>query len=190
MCIDLLTNPTVVGAIIGAIVGAIASAIFGIVISRYKFDKRKKGAKALIKSEINYIIDALEEFKEKYLEEEIKDLDNNMQDLINFYYIMSNFPILTNRNWINLISFIPSIFKEGEIDKINQFYVECEKLTDFAKSLEDEEPIDILTYFNNDEKSETKTLTPLKTINSHRNMFRNDINELIEFGGEIKQIFH
>ena len=47
MCIDLLTNPTAVGAIIGAIVGAIASAIFGIVISRYKFDKRKKVQKHL-----------------------------------------------------------------------------------------------------------------------------------------------
>ena len=31
MYIELLTNPTVIGAIIGAIVGAIASAIFALV---------------------------------------------------------------------------------------------------------------------------------------------------------------
>ena len=49
MYIELLTNPTVIGAIIGAIVGAIASAIFALVTSWYKFNKRKKGAKALIK---------------------------------------------------------------------------------------------------------------------------------------------
>ena len=71
MCIELLSNPTVIGAIIGAIVGAIASATFAIVTSWYKFNKRKKGAKALIKSELNYIIDSLEEFREKYVKEEI-----------------------------------------------------------------------------------------------------------------------
>ena len=59
MCIELLTNPTVIGAIIGAIVGAIASATFALVTSQYKFNKRKKGAKALIKSELDYIINSL-----------------------------------------------------------------------------------------------------------------------------------
>ena len=40
MCIDLLTNP----AVIGGLVGAIASAVFALVTSWYKFNKRKKGA--------------------------------------------------------------------------------------------------------------------------------------------------
>jgi len=38
MCIDLLTNP----AVIGGLVGAIASAVFALVTSWYKFNKRKK----------------------------------------------------------------------------------------------------------------------------------------------------
>ena len=45
MCIDLLTNPTVIGAIIGAILGAVASATFAIITSWYKFRKRKKRSK-------------------------------------------------------------------------------------------------------------------------------------------------
>ena len=44
MCIDLLTNP----AVIGGLVGAIASAVFALVTSWYKFNKRKKGALSLI----------------------------------------------------------------------------------------------------------------------------------------------
>lgn len=124
MCIDLLTNPTVIGDIIGALLGAIASAAFAIVTSWYKFRKRKKGAKALIHSEINYIVNALEEFYDKYLKDEIiLDDENKMnQELFNFYNMMPNFPIWTDRNWINLITFIPSIFKPDEIDKINNFY--------------------------------------------------------------------
>ncbi len=66
MCIEILYNPTVIGAIMGAIVGAIASAVFAIVTSWYKFNKRKKGAKALIKSEINYTLDAFEKFNGGY----------------------------------------------------------------------------------------------------------------------------
>lgn len=30
---------------------------------------------------------------------------------------------------------------------------------------------------------------PLNDINSHRNMFRKDLNELIEMGKEVKEIF-
>ena len=49
MCIDLLTNP----AVIGGLVGAIASAVFALVTSWYKFNKRKKGRTlSLIQSEI------------------------------------------------------------------------------------------------------------------------------------------
>ena len=54
MFTEILTNPTIIGSIIGAIVGAIASATFALIISWYKFNKRKNGANALIKSEINH----------------------------------------------------------------------------------------------------------------------------------------
>lgn len=187
MCIDLLTNPTVIGAIIGAILGAIASATFAIITSWYKFRKRKKGAKALIQSEINYIVNALEKFHDKYLKDEII-LDENImnQELFNFYNIMSNFPIWTDRNWINLITFIPSIFKPKEIDKINHFYAKCEETTDNAKALSEKTPYDQKFI---DGKLESEIPTDLNIINSHRNMFRKDLNDLIKLGNEVKEIF-
>lgn len=188
MYIELLTNPTVIGVIIGAIVGAIASAIFALVTSWYKFNKRKKGAKALIKSELNYIINSLEEFRDKHLKDEIIiDDDKQMNhEVFNFYNMMPNFPIWNNKNWINLITFIPSIFDEVEINKINQFYAKCEELTDNANALSEKEPFNELCI---EGQPPLKIPMPLNDINSYRNMFRNDLNELIEIGKEARKIF-
>lgn len=182
MFIEILSNLTVVGAIIGAIVGAVASASFAIITSQYKFNKQKKGALSLIKSEAIYIVDALEEFRDKYLKEE----KNENQELNNFYNIMHNFPIWTNKNWINLISFIPSILKEEEINKINQFYLKCEKVTDNAKALASTEP-----FYEMYNGSKLEKIIPKDPdeINIHRNMFKKDLNELIELGNETKKIF-
>ena len=188
MTIEILYNPAVIGAIIGAIVGAITSAILALIISQFKFNKRKNGAKALIKSEINYIVNDLDKFRGKYLKEEIKDVDKNISLLFNFYNALSNFPIWTNRNWINLISFIPSIFKGAEIDKINQFYAKCDELTNVVNALADKEPPNLGAYMNGE--IEAKELPSFKTINDDRTIFRNDLNELIKLGEEIKLIFH
>lgn len=184
MCIDLLINP----AVIGAIIGAIASATFALIASWYKFNKRKNGAKALIKSEITHIINTLKEFRDKYVKEEITDVDKNISHLVSFYNTMPNFPIWTNRNWINLISFIPSIFEETEIDKINQFYAKCDELTNVVNELADKKPPNLGGYINGE--IEAKELLSFKTINNDRTRFRNDLNELIKLGEEIKLIFH
>ena len=47
MAIEILYNPTIIGAIIGAIVGAIASAVFAIITEWKKFSKEKKAPKHL-----------------------------------------------------------------------------------------------------------------------------------------------
>ena len=52
---------------------------------------------------------------------------------------MSNFPIWTNVNWISLITFIPSIFEEKEMNEINQYYARYKELSDVAKTLVNEE---------------------------------------------------
>ena len=187
MFTEILTNPTIIGSIIGAIVGAIASATFALIISRYKFNKRKNGANALIKSEINHILDVLEKFKEKYLKEEIKiEKNKRYPEVFNFYNMMPNFPIWTNQNWINLINFIPSIFKEEEINKITNFYAKCEEITDAAKTLADKEPYNKISIGG---QPTGKIPMPSKDINNDRNMFRKDLNELIEMGNEVKEIF-
>lgn len=187
MCIEIINSPAVIGTIIGAIVGAVASTTFAIITSWYKFNKRKKGAKALIKSELDYIINALKKFREIYVKEEIIIDDNKMNhEVFNFYNIMSNFPVFSNRNWINLITFIPSIFDENEINNINQFYTKYEEITDNAKDLSDKKPYYELKTNGHPPK---KVPISLNEINSDRNMFRKDLNELINFGDEIKQIF-
>ncbi len=96
------------------------------------------------------------------------------------------FPIWNNQNWISLINFIPSILKEGEINKINNFYSKCDEVTDAANALADKEPFNELCI---EGQPTRKIPMPLNDINSHRNMFRKDLNELIEMGKEVKEIF-
>lgn len=184
MCIDLLTNP----AVIGGLVGAIASAVFALVTSWYKFNKRKKGSLSLIQSEIFYTIEVLKNFKDKYLKEEIILEDENKMnnELFNFYNKMANFPILTNRNWLNLISFIPDIFSEIEINKINKFYIKCDEVSDAADALSKTSNV---TSWEVQGEEPTYVPVPQEDINSHRNMFRKDLNELIKLGEEVKEIF-
>lgn len=199
MSIEILYNPAVLGAIIGALVGALASAIYALIISEYKFNKQKKGVKALLKSEINNIITNLKEFDEKYLKAEINDIDVNRELLMDFYYMMSNFPIWNKTNWINLLDFIPSIFKEEEINKINQFYTNCEEVTDVANSLAKKEPYNKVVIKNyqawhNKESSERyreefEVPKDLEYINADRNIFKQKLSELIEIGKEIEKIF-
>lgn len=186
MCIDLLTNPTVIGAIIGAIVGAVTSTAFAMGISYYKFNKRKNGAKALIKSEINYMINTFEKFRDENIKDKIT-LDNESEmnnEVFYFYNTISDFPGWNNRNWINLFAYIPSIFGIKEIDKINQFYAECEEITYNAKFLSKKS--NFITWTSPGEEP-TYASIPQETINEDRNNFRDDLNHLIEFGKEVKK---
>lgn len=186
MCIDLLTNPTVIGAIIGAIVGATTSTIFAMTISRYKFNKRKNGAKALIKSEINYMINTFEKFKDENIRDKII-LDNESErnnEVFYFYDTISDFPRWNNRNWINLFAYIPIIFSTEEINKINQFYAKCEEVTDNAKSLSKKN--NFITWSSPGEEPNYAPL-PQETINEDRNKFLDDLNQLIEFANEVKK---
>lgn len=188
MFIELLSEPTVIGAIIGAFVGAVASATFAIITEWWKFSKRKKGAYALIQSEIFYNITKLTDFRDNYVKEEFisGELDKHSGELSNFYNILGNFPLLTSENWINLINFIPSAFNKEEINKINYFYNKCYEISDIAKTLSETIPY---TKLQVDGMRTTKIHWPLRTINDDRNMFRTDLNELITIGGDVKKIF-
>lgn len=189
MGIEILYNSTVIGTIIGALIGALSSWILAITTEQYKANKRKEGARTLIQSEIFYMINVFEEFRDKYLKEEIIiNEDTVMNDeLFNFYGKMSNFPIWTNRNWINLIEYIPEIFNKNEIKEINNFYTKCEETTDNANALAKIEPYETISVNG---KIENQFPTSMKTINSHRNMFRTDLNKLINQGNNLKKIFH
>ena len=185
---ELFSNPTIIGAIIGALVGAIASATFAIIYEHVRFNKKKKGAYALIQSEINYMNDSLKDFWNKYLKERNNEGENTIQ-LIKFYSNLSNFPIWTNINWISQITFIPSIFEDEEINKINQFYTKYKELSNVAKSLVNEEPPNMEGYIKGE--IETNELeSSFRTAKKHWNNFRKDSIELIHLGEDIKKIFN
>lgn len=183
MILEILNNPV----IIAGIIGAFASAIFGIITEGYKFRKQKRGAHALIKSEMFNSIKLLTDFKEKYLKDElIIDESENDFKITNFYNNMNNFPTLTNRNWVKLISFIPSMFKPDEINKINLFYTKCEGLSEDAIILSEK----FNTRTSNSKYCEIHIYPNLEIINAHRNMFRNELEEVIQLGDQVKQIFN
>lgn len=94
----------------------------------------------------------------------------------NFYSIMSYYPKLNNTNWINLITFIPSIFDEEKINKINQFYIKYEELSDTAKVFHGNLLIFDATHIAN---------LPFKNIEMHRKCFKNNLDELIILGNKI-----
>ena len=188
---ELFSNPTVIGAIIGALVGAIASATFAIITDWKKFTKQKNGAKSLIQSEISYSVELLEQFRDEYLLDEIviEDKKKKYKELHDFYDDMADFPILTNRNWLKLISFIPSIFNPEDITKINTYYANCDKIMNVANDLSKKSKYATWTFYGEEPKCVPKVLVNPKIINDDRNMFRNELNELIKNGEEVKQIF-
>lgn len=183
MLLNILNNEVIVGALIGSI----SSTIFGIVTERYKFNKQKNGALMLIKSELYENINSLNLFKEKNLKEEILIIDEstNNIEITNFYNKMINFPNLNNENWIKLISFIPNIFKPEDIEKINLFYRKCRELSENAKFLFEKSKPKSVTFGD----YEIPVNHNLEIINSHRNIFRNEVEEIILMGENIKEIF-
>ena len=191
MCIDLLTNPTVIGAIIGAIVGAIASATFAIISEKYKFNKQKNGVYALIQSEIDLITTSLYNYKENSLKDEIEfneeDKDENIpHHLYDFYDDLENFPKIKEKNWINLISFIPNIFDKSEINSIVKFYTDYDVLLENAKLLSKK-----LTFYKVEFKGKPEFYMPedAYTINNDRTIFRIQLNDVITEGNNILSKF-
>ena len=119
----------------------------------------------------------------------IEDKKKNYKSLYDFYEVIGNFPILTNRNWLKLISFIPSIFNQSEITKINIFYAKCDKIMDIADDFSKKSNYATWEVYGEEPMTLPKVLIDPKSINDDRNMFRKELIELIKNGEEVKQIF-
>lgn len=132
-----LANPGVISAIIGALIGSISAWTLSYFTEERKFNRKKKGAYALLKSEIEIIVSNLKRYKKNYLIKNTKELYNNgnLNDINEFYYYLSKFPVLNHNNWDNLINFIPYIFDENQIKQIIQFNVKLEQLNKQSKKL-------------------------------------------------------
>lgn len=102
-----LVNPGVISAIIGALIGSISAWTLSYFTEERKFNRKKKGAYALLKSEIEINVSNLKRYKKNYLIKNTKELYNNgnLNDINEFYYYLSKFPVLNHNNWDNLINF-------------------------------------------------------------------------------------
>lgn len=129
----LTIHPTITGAIIGAF-SAWALTFFS---ERYKFNHKKKGTQVLLKSEIESNLSNLIKFKNSYLNATFKELydKGTLEDISNFYYYLSKFPIVSHSNWDCLTSFIPDIYDEREIKQIVEFNAKLDDLQNQSELL-------------------------------------------------------
>ena len=72
-----LVNPGVISAIIGALIGSISAWTLSYFTEERKFNRKKKGAYALLKSEIEINVSNLKRYKKNYLIKNTKELYNN-----------------------------------------------------------------------------------------------------------------
>ena len=69
-----LVNPGVISAIIGALIGSISAWTLSYFTEERKFNRKKKGAYALLKSEIEINVSNLKRYKKNYLIKNTKEL--------------------------------------------------------------------------------------------------------------------
>ena len=126
-------NPTITGAIIGAF-SAWALTFFS---ERYRFNHKKKGTKIILKSEIESNLANLITFNNSYLNATTKELydKGTLEDISNFYYYLSKFPVISHSNWDRLISFIPEIYEETQIKQIVEFNAKLDDLKNQSELL-------------------------------------------------------
>ncbi|WP_299523739.1 hypothetical protein [uncultured Methanobrevibacter sp.] len=67
-----ITNPTIISAIIGALIGSISAWSLSYFIEKRKFNRKKKCAYALIKSEIDINVSNLKLYKKNLLNKKYK----------------------------------------------------------------------------------------------------------------------
>lgn len=130
-------DATVIAAIIGALIGSISTWCLSYFTQERKFNKKKNGAYALIKSEIEINVYNLKDYKKRYLTKTSKELFDigNLNDISEFYYYLKEFPILSHNNWDKLIDFIPYVFDENQINNIIQFNTNLDFLIKQSKRL-------------------------------------------------------
>jgi len=58
-----------------------------------------------------------------------------LEDISNFYYYLSKFPIVSHSNWDRLTSFIPDIYDEREIKQIVEFNAKLDDLQNQSELL-------------------------------------------------------
>ena len=137
MFLKFFSNPIILATISAAVIGSFTAWILSTVTERYKFNKRKMGAYALLKSDIFLYIKSLKEYEENYLKNDKNNVNDEKyhEELKNFYINLKFFPKYKNEKWDELTTFIPSILNPDQIIQISKFNLNYKKLNSTSINL-------------------------------------------------------
>ena len=123
--------------IIAALVGAFSAWALTYFTEEYKIYKKKKGVSIILKSEIELNLTNIKNFKKSYLNVTTKELydSGTLEDISNFYYYLTKFPIINHENWDRLINFVPDVYDDFQIKKVIEFNSKLDNLFDECKRL-------------------------------------------------------
>lgn len=132
-----VNNPTIIAAIIGAVLGSVSTWFLTYFTEKRKFDKKKKGAKIILKTELKTNINNLKKYEKNYLNKTSQAMfdSGNLNDIYTFYLSLDEFPVLSHSNWDTLIDLIPYIFEDKEISHMLEFNAKLDQLNNSSKIL-------------------------------------------------------
>lgn len=192
MFLEILNNPMVFATIIAAFIGAFVAWILTLFTESYRFDKKKKGAYALLKSEIFLYVESLKKYEEKYLKNDINNANDEKyhEELENFYKNLKFFPKYENKKWDKLTTFIPSVMNQHQIIQISKFYQEYDKINRISISLSNKiaKPEIYVKWPDGTSRFMGYDKVNYDEINSDRTYFKKELISLIKNGESILSI--
>lgn len=192
MVLEIFNNRMAFATIIAALLGAILAWLLAFFTEHYRFYKKKKGAYALLKSEIYLYVESLKDYEEYYLKNEINDINDKKyhEELENFYINLKSFPKYDNKKWDQLTTFIPSIFNQDQIIQISKFYQKYDKINRTSISLSNKiaKPKIYAEKYDGTKRFMGYDKVNFDEINNERAYFKNELIGLIKEGESILSI--
>lgn len=186
MCLEIFNNPMIFATILGTFIAW----VLAFVTEHYRFNKKKKGAYALLKSEIFLYVESLKDYSENYLKNNINDPSDEKyhDELEKFYMNLKFFPKYENKKWDKLTTFIPSILNQEQIIQISKFYQKYDKICTTSISLSNKiaKPKRYIEdYYNGTKRPFGYFPANYYEINNERTYIKNEIMGLIKEGESI-----
>ena len=189
MSLEIFNNPMVFATILGAFIAW----VLAFVTEHYRFNKKKKGSYALLKSEIFLYVKSLKDYEEEYLKNEIYDTNDKKYhaELENFYANLKSFPKYENKKWDQLTTFIPSILNQDQIIKISEFYQKYDRINRTSISLSNKiaKPKRYIEEYDGTKRPFGYFKANYDEINNERSYFKNEVIGLIKEGETILSFF-
>ena len=173
--------------VISGLIGAFSAWALTYFTEKSKIKKRKKSISIIIKSEIKLNLFNIMDFKKLYLNVTVEELydGGTLDDISNFYYYLTKFPIINHENWDRLINFIPDVYGDIQIQKIVEFNNKLDNLFNESKMLSEmgmsEVTYNAFLLYELEPKEYQLTLGTFKS-------FENQINNTIDCGEKLLEL--